>query len=47
MTVDAAGPDIVTFGELVKQIGAAVGRMPRVVHLPEDLSPRCSVRLAK
>ena len=38
MTVDAAGPDIVTFEELVKQIGAAVGRMPRVVHLPEDLS---------
>jgi uncharacterized protein YbjT (DUF2867 family) len=38
MTVDAAGPDIVTFEELVKQIGAAVGRVPRVVHLPEDVS---------
>jgi len=38
MTVDAAGPEIVTFEGLVKQIGAAVGRLPRIVHLPEDLS---------
>lgn len=38
MTIDAAGPEIVTFEELVRQIGAAVGRMPRILHLPEDAS---------
>jgi NADH dehydrogenase len=38
LTIDAAGPDIVTFAELVQQIGAAVGRTPHIVSLPEDLS---------
>jgi uncharacterized protein YbjT (DUF2867 family) len=38
MTVDAAGPNIVTFEELVRQIGDAVGRTPRLVAMPEDVS---------
>jgi NADH dehydrogenase len=38
VTVDAAGPEIVTFEALVRQIGAAVGRMPPVVHVPEGAS---------
>ena len=38
MTVDAAGPAIVTFAELVRQIGAAVGKTPRIVATPENVS---------
>jgi uncharacterized protein YbjT (DUF2867 family) len=38
MTVDAAGQEIVTFAELVRQIAAAVGRTPRIVSFPENVS---------
>lgn len=38
MTVDAAGPEVVTFAELVRRIGAAVGRTPRIVSVPEGIS---------
>jgi NADH dehydrogenase len=37
-TIDAAGPDIVTFEELVRAIAAAIGREPRIIHLPPALS---------
>jgi nucleoside-diphosphate-sugar epimerase len=33
VTVDAAGPDTVTYGELVEGIAIAVGRRPRFVYL--------------
>lgn len=33
-TIDAIGPETVTFNELVAMIGDALGRRPRVVHLP-------------
>jgi len=32
--VDAAGPDVFTFDELVRAIGDAIGRPRRLVHLP-------------
>jgi NADH dehydrogenase len=38
MTLDAAGPQIVTFEDLVRQIGAAVGRTPLILHVPEDVA---------
>ncbi|MHB8587683.1 MAG: SDR family oxidoreductase [Candidatus Dormibacteraceae bacterium] len=38
MTVDAAGPDIVTYSELVEGIAIAVGRRPRFVYLPPSLT---------
>jgi uncharacterized protein YbjT (DUF2867 family) len=38
VTLDAAGPEVMTFEELVMQIGAAVGRKPRIVHLPSAAS---------
>jgi len=38
MTVDAAGAEIVTFEQLVRQIGGAVGRTPRIVSMPEGVS---------
>ncbi len=38
LTIDAAGPEIVTFEELVKAIGGAIGRRARIVHLPPTLS---------
>lgn len=37
-TFDAAGPDVVTFEEFVRAIAAAIGRRPRIVHLPPALS---------
>ena len=37
MTVDAAGPDTVTFAELVDQISIAVHRRPRFVYLTPGL----------
>ncbi len=37
MTVDAAGPEIVTFAELVDQIAVAVRRRPPFVYLPPAL----------
>jgi len=38
MTVDAAGPDIVTYAELVEGIAIAVGRRPRFVYMPPRLT---------
>jgi NADH dehydrogenase len=38
VTIDAAGPDIVTFEALVRAIGGAIGKQPRIVHLPPTLS---------
>jgi NADH dehydrogenase len=38
LTIDAAGPEIVTFEELVRAIAAAIGRKARIVHLPPRLS---------
>jgi len=37
VTVDAAGPEIITFAELVDQIVIAVGRRPRFVYLPPGM----------
>jgi NADH dehydrogenase len=42
VTVDAAGPDIMTFTELVEAIAIAVGRRPRFVYL----SPRQAILAA-
>jgi uncharacterized protein YbjT (DUF2867 family) len=36
-TIDAAGPDIFTFEELVRLIAAEVGGRARIVHLPASL----------
>lgn len=33
-TFDAAGPEIYTFSELVRAVGTAVGRPPRIVSVP-------------
>ena len=38
MTVDAAGPDTVTYSELVEGIAIAVGRRPRFVYMPPRLT---------
>ncbi len=38
VTVDAAGPDIVTYAELVEGIAIAVGRRPRFVYMPPRLT---------
>lgn len=38
MTIDAAGPDTITFQELVSQIALAVGRRARIVHVPPWLA---------
>jgi NADH dehydrogenase len=43
VTVDAAGPDIIYYSEMVESIAIAVGRHPRFVYL----SPRNSVRAAR
>jgi NADH dehydrogenase len=43
VTVDAAGPDILSFTELVEAIAIAVGRRPRFVYL----SPRQAILAAK
>src|SRR3989440_3670104 len=42
LTVDAAGPDIVYYSEMVESIAIAVGRHPRFVYL----SPRNALRAA-
>jgi uncharacterized protein YbjT (DUF2867 family) len=42
VTVDAAGPDVMTYGELVEGIGIAVGRRPSFMHL----SPRLTLLAA-
>jgi NADH dehydrogenase len=38
LTIDAAGPEIVTFEELVRAIADSIGRKARIVHLPPALS---------
>jgi uncharacterized protein YbjT (DUF2867 family) len=37
VTVDAAGPEIMTFGELIDQVCIAVGRRPRFVYLTPSM----------
>ena len=43
LTVDAAGPDIIYYSEMVESIAIAVGRHPRFVYL----SPRNALRAAR
>lgn len=38
MTVDAAGPDIMTFESLVRATAAAIGRPSRIIHVPPLLA---------
>jgi NADH dehydrogenase len=38
ITVDAAGPDTVTYGEFVEGIAIAVGRRPRFVYMSPELT---------
>lgn len=42
LTVDAAGPDVIYFSEMVESIAIAVGKHPRFIYL----SPRNAVRAA-
>jgi uncharacterized protein YbjT (DUF2867 family) len=43
VTVDAAGPDIIYYSEMVESIAIAVGKHPRFIYM----SPRNAVRAAK
>jgi len=43
LTVDAAGPDVIYYSEMVESIAIAVGRHPRFVYI----SPRNAVRAAR
>src|SRR5437870_7439006 len=43
VTVDAAGPDIIYYSEMVESIAIAVGRHPRFIYM----SPRNAVRAAR
>lgn len=45
MTIDAAGPDVLTFEQFVAAIARAIGQHPRIVHLPPALALRL-IRLA-
>jgi NADH dehydrogenase len=38
LTVDAAGPEIITYAELVHSVAIAVRRRPRIVNLPAGLT---------
>jgi uncharacterized protein YbjT (DUF2867 family) len=38
LTVDAAGPDIITYAELVHSVAIAVHRRPRILNLPTGLT---------
>lgn len=38
LTVDAAGPEVLSFEDLVRQVAAAIGRPARIVHLPPWLA---------
>lgn len=38
MTIDAAGPEVLTFEDLVREIGRATGRRARVLHVPPRLA---------
>ena len=42
VTVDAAGPEIIFYGEMVESLAIAVGKHPRFVHM----SPRNAIRMA-
>jgi NADH dehydrogenase len=43
LTVDAAGPDIVFYSEMVESIAIAVGRHPRFIYL----TPRNAIRASR
>lgn len=43
LTVDAAGPDVIFYNEMIESIAIAVGRHPRFLHL----SPRTTVRTVR
>jgi nucleoside-diphosphate-sugar epimerase len=43
VTVDAAGPEVIYYSEMVESIAIAVGKHPRFIHM----SPRNAVRAAK
>jgi uncharacterized protein YbjT (DUF2867 family) len=38
VVVDAAGPEIITYAEMVQDVAIAVRRRPRMVHLPSGLT---------
>lgn len=38
LTVDAAGPEVLSFEDLVRQVAAAIGRPARILHLPPWLA---------
>ena len=38
LTVDAAGPEIITYADLVRSVAIALRRRPRIVHLPAGLT---------
>ena len=38
VVVDAAGPEIITYAEMVQDVAIAVRRRPRIVHLPSRLT---------
>jgi NADH dehydrogenase len=38
VVVDAAGPEIITYAEMVQDVAIAVRRRPRIVHLPSRLA---------
>jgi NADH dehydrogenase len=38
LTVDAAGPEVITYAELVHNVAIAVRRRPRMVYLPAGLT---------
>jgi uncharacterized protein YbjT (DUF2867 family) len=39
LVVDAVGPEIFTFVEMVEAIAAAIGKRPRIVHVPPAVIP--------
>lgn len=38
LTIDAAGPEVLTFEELVRKVGRAIGRPARILHMPPGLA---------
>src|SRR5262249_13565926 len=38
LTVDAAGPEVMTFRELVEAVARAIGRMPPIISLPPAIA---------
>jgi NADH dehydrogenase len=41
LTVDAAGPETLSFEELVRAVAVAIGRRARIVHIPPALALLC------